>query len=120
MKGIILSVLLLLLATLSFADYQIVSTFVSPDLNISGLGYGNGSLWAVDRVTENVYEVDPATGSVQNSWYCSVNGARIPSGLTFAYGTVYIASALPGSMTDPYVYKYSSSGTYSGNFDLDC
>ncbi len=120
MKHAVVLILLFVVVGISLADYQIVSTIDAPDLNISGLGYGNGSLWAVDRVTENIYEVDPASGSVQNSWYCSVNGARIPSGLAFAYGTVYIACALPGSMTDPYCYKYSSSGTYSGNFDLDC
>ncbi len=120
MKFAVTIVSLFLLAGTSLADYQIVSTIDAPDTNISGLGFGNGSLWAVDCVTEFAYEVDPTTGSVLNSWYCAANGTRKPSGLTFANNTVYITGGAPPNLTDSWCYKYNTSGSYTGMFDLDC
>lgn len=113
------TVILLMFSGAAMADYQIVSTIDAPDTNISGLGFGDGSLWAVDGTTEYAYEVDPATGAVLNSWYIE-NLSRVPSGCTFANGTVYIACGTPPSLTTSYCYKYSSDGTYSGMFSLDC
>ena len=120
MKFAVIFVLLFLFTGISVADWQIVATLDAPDTNISGLGFGNGSLWAVDKVTEFAYQLNPATGDVQNSWFVAANGTRIPSGLTFANNTVYIASAAPANLTDPYCYRYNTSGTYLGSFDLDC
>jgi len=120
MKFAVFIVSLLLFASISLADCQIVSTIDAPDTNISGLGFGNGSLWAVDCVTEFAYEVDPATGSVQNYWFCATNGTRIPSGLTFANNTVYIIGAAPPNLIDSWCYRYNASGVYLGDFDMDC
>ncbi len=119
MKFAVTIVSLFLFAGICMADYQIVATFDAPDTNISGLGYGNGSLWAVDGVTEYAYEIDPATGNVQNSWYCA-NSTKLPSGLTFANNTVYISMGNPPSLTLSYCYRYSTSGVYLGQFSLDC
>ncbi len=110
---------LFLFAGICVADYQIVATIDAPDTNISGLGFGSGSLWAVDGVTEYAYQVDPATGTVQNSWYCE-NTGRVPSGLTFANNTVYISMGTPPSLTSSQCYRYNSSGVYLGQFLLDC
>lgn len=110
---------LLLFTGISMADYQIVSTIDAPDTNISGLGFGNGSLWAVDGVTEFAYQVDPATGAIQNSWFCE-NTTRIPSGLTFANNNVYIAMGNMPNLTYSYCYRYDTSGGYLGMFSLDC
>ena len=117
MKFVLLS--LFLFASFSVADCQIVATIDAPDTNISGLGFGNGSLWAVDNVTEIAYEIDPASGAVQNSWYCD-NGTKIPNGLTFANNTVYIGMGVPPTLTGTYCYKYDISGAYTGQFSMDC
>ncbi len=119
MKIAVTIVSLFLFAGICMADYQIVATFDAPDTNISGLGYGNGSLWAVDGVTEYAYEIDPATGTVQNSWYCA-NSTKVPSGMTFANNTVYISMGNPPSLTLSYCYRYNTSGVYLGQFSLDC
>lgn len=119
MKFCIASVLMLMFTGVAMADYQIVSTIDAPDTNISGLGFGNGSLWAVDGTTEYAYEVDPATGNVINSWYIE-NAARVTTGCTFANNTLYVACGTPPNITGAYCYKYTSAGAYSGMFSLDC
>ena len=105
---------------LGLADPQVITTFDAPDTNISGLGYGAGSLWAVDRTTEFVYQIDPANGTVLNSWYLSQNGTKIPAGLTFANNTVYVTGGNPPNLTASYGYRYNTSGGYLGSFSLDC
>lgn len=119
MKFAVILFSLFLFAGISMGDYQIVSTIDAPDTNISGLGFGNGSLWAVDGVTEFAYKVDPTTGTVQNTWFCS-NGSKVPSGLTFANSTVYIAMGNTPNLTLSYCYRYNTSGDYLGQFSLDC
>lgn len=122
-KGIFMKYLIIfslfLFCSISMADYQIISTIDAPDTNISGLGFGDGSLWAVDRVSEYAYRVHPATGSVQGSWYCS-NSTRVPSGLTFANGRIYIAMGYTPNLTMAYCYTYSPAGMYLEQFSLDC
>jgi len=100
------------------AQPQIVQTIDAPDTGISGLGYGDGSLWAVDGTTEMAYEVDPADGTVLESWYCE-NSTKVPSGLTFAGGNVYIVMATT-SGTYAYGYRYTQSGSYQASFSMDC
>lgn len=102
------------------AESQVVLTLDAPDTQITGLGFGAGDLWAVDGISEYVYRLDPTTGAVEDSWYCSNNGTRVPTGLTFANNNVYVAAAQPGSYNDPYCYIYTQSGTAVSTFDLDC
>lgn len=113
------TLILLMISGISLADYQVVSTIDAPDTNISGLGYGNGSLWAVDGTTEYAYEVNPSSGAVINSWYIE-NTTRVPTGCTFANNTLYIACGTPPNITLAYCYKYSTAGSYTGMFSLDC
>ncbi len=120
MKFALILFSLLLFTGLSMADYQIVATIDAPDTNISGLGFGNGALWAVDEVTEFAYKLDPATGAVELSWYLAANGTKVPSGLTFANNTVYISSGAPPNLTSSYCYKYNDQGIYQSSFSLDC
>ena len=56
MRGLafILTVVIVCICT---GDPQVVLSFDTPDTNISGLGYGAGSLWAVDKTTEMVYRL---------------------------------------------------------------
>ncbi len=118
MKFAVTFIFLFLFSGIAFAEYSIVSTIDAPDTNISGLGYGNGSLWAIDMVTEYAYELD-LSGAVLNSWYCE-NGTKVPSGLTFANNTVYISMGNTPNLTISYCYRYNDSGDYQGQFSLDC
>ncbi len=110
----------LLICALGPADPVVDRTLAAPDGDITGLGFGEGSLWAVDNVSETVYRLDPVTGSVEDSWVCTQTGSRIATGLTFASNAVYVAAATGSSYSDPYCYRYSTSGGYLGSFDLDC
>ncbi len=111
--------LLMVLAGACLAAPEIIHTIDAPDTGIIGLGYGNGSLWMVDGATEYAYQVDPADGTVQNSWYCA-NTSKVPTGVTFANNTVYIAMVTPGTGTLGYAYRYTTDGTYISMFSLDC
>jgi hypothetical protein len=102
------------------AESQVVLTLDAPDTQITGLGYGGGSLWAVDRVSEYVYRLNPSTGAVEDSWYCSNNGSRVPTGMTFANNNVYVAAAQTSSYNDAYCYIYTQAGSPVSTFDLDC
>ena len=121
MKFVITFLALFLFSGVSLASYQIIDTIDAPDANISGLGYGNGSLWAVDCVTENAYQVNPATGAVQNSWFCAdpyPTMPWIPSGLTFANNTVYIIVNRYTFLAN--AYMYNTSGIKFSEFSLTC
>ena len=116
---IAVTIVLGLFTVLAVADNTIIATFDAPDTNVSGLGFGDGFLWAVDGTTEFAYKVDPVTGTAEDSWYIE-NTTRVPSGCTYANSTLYIACGTPPNLTTSYCYKYTSAGTYSGMFSLDC
>lgn len=118
MRIAVILILPLMIAICS-SDPEVVLTFDAPDTNISGLGYGEGSLWAVDCVTEFAYRINTETGAVEDSWYCA-NGTKHPTGLTFANNQAYIIMAAGSNNTDPYCYRYSTTGTFQSSFDLDC
>lgn len=101
------------------ADPVLDRTLDAPGGDITGLGYGNGSLWAVDRASKTIYELDPNTGSVSNSWAVTQTGTKIPTGMTFLNNYVYVCAGA-ASGTAAYGYRYTTSGSYVGSFSLDC
>ncbi|PIE51269.1 hypothetical protein CSA37_12735 [Candidatus Fermentibacteria bacterium] len=117
---ILVTLLFMVFASLAVADVSIVATIDAPDTLITGLGYGNGSLWAVNSGDEIAYQLDPGTGSVLNSWTLTQPGAKKVSGCTFANSTLYVCAGNLPNLTASYCYKYTTSGTYSGSFSLDC
>lgn len=119
MKGLAY-LFVVVIACICTGDPQIVLTLDAPDTNISGLGYGAGSLWAVDKTTEFVYRIDPANGTVLDSWYFAANGTKVPAGLAFANNTIYLTGGNPPNLTLTYGYRYNTSGTYLGSFSMDC
>jgi len=99
----------------------VIETFDAPDTGITGLAYGNGSLWAVDGTTQYVYQIDPTDGSVISSFYAMDQTASynpVPGGLTYGDGTVYL-SMYSGSSYGR-MYRYSESGEFLSDFDLYC
>jgi outer membrane protein assembly factor BamB len=110
-------VLLFLIFAAAASAKGIVSTIDAPDTNISGLAWGNGSLWAVDAVTDYVYELDPATGTVISSFYFNHTTTIVPTGLAYSEGqNMLYCGGWYG--TTGYVFKYNPDGTYQGMVDM--
>ena len=109
-----LIILLALVSTVFSAS--IVLTIDAPDASISGLAFESGSLWAVDRGTSNVYELDPSNGSVQSSFFFAYG---LPSGMAISGNTLYILRS-DASINNGMVYKYSTAGSIQGSYDSTC
>jgi len=109
--------LIILLALVSTVfNASIVLTLDAPDASISGLAFESGSLWAVDRGTSNVYELDPSNGSVQSSFFFAYG---LPSGMAISGNTLYILRS-DASINNGMVYKYSTAGSIQGSYDSTC
>jgi hypothetical protein len=117
MKYVLLT--LVLSAMVCMGDPVLDRTLTAPDDDITGLGWGGGYLWAVDRTSKTIYKLDPATGSIEDSWVASETGSRIPTGLTYLGGNVYVAAGT-ATGTSAYAYRYSAAGSYLSSFSLDC
>lgn len=112
--------LLLFLPILAFSA-DIVVTFDAPDTGITGLAYGDGSLWAVDGTTQYVYELDPSDGSVISSFYITDQTPTYdpaPGGLAYANGSIYVA--MYAGSTYGKFYEYLPDGTLENDFDAYC
>ena len=105
---------LLLLCTTIFGA-EVVRTLDAPDTNISGLAYGDGKLWCLDSGSSYCYGLNPVTGNVETSFDFSGYSTYTPAGLTYN-GTHLFGSFINGG-SSPYIYWYTTSGTYTGN---DC
>ncbi|MCD4774463.1 MAG: hypothetical protein K8S15_00250 [Candidatus Aegiribacteria sp.] len=112
--------LLIITVPACFSDPVIDLTLTAPDGDITGLGFGEGHLWAVDQNSNYIYKLNPSNGDVVDSWLCSQVGSRTPTGLTCCSSYIFIAAAIAPNYTSAYCYRYSSSGTYLSSFDLDC
>ena len=109
--------LLLLIVAAAASAKAIVATIDAPDTNISGLAWGDGTLWAMDAVTDMVFELDPSTGTVQNSFYFTHPSTVVPTGLAYSPSLemVYCGGWYN---TNGYIYKYTESGEYQGMVDM--
>lgn len=118
MRGLFVGLLALLLS-FCWAD-EVVQTFDAPDTEISGLTWGDGSLWAVSTETNTLFELDPNGGAVLNSFSVSVAGGHEITGLAFYNGILYVGENYPGSTNSGYIYKYTTTGVFQGSTDVVC
>lgn len=111
------SVLLLMVVAAAAWAHSIVSTIDAPDTNISGLAWGNDRLWAMDAVSDYVFELDPATGAVIRSFYFDHPVTVVPTGLAYSedLNMVYCGGWYN---TNGYIYKYTPDGTVTGMVDM--
>jgi glutamine cyclotransferase len=95
----------------------IVATLDAPDTNISGLAWGDGSLWAMDAVTDSVYKLNPETGAIISSFYFTHPVTTVPTGLAYSERQNMV---LCGGWhnTNGYVYQYTPEGSYIGFVDM--
>lgn len=99
----------------------VVETFDAPDTGITGLAYGDGVLWAVDGTTQYVYGIDPSNGSVTTSFYVTDQTSMynpVAGGLAYGNSTIYLA--MHSGTSYGKMYKFNTSGTYLGEFDVYC
>jgi len=107
--------LLAIFLCLSIASAQVLlGSIEAPGDNISGLAYGNGSLWAIDCVSNCMYVVDPVTGDIRFSWQVEPASGLSLTGCGFGNNTVYV------SMDYSWVFMYSVTGMYLGYFSAAC
>ncbi len=118
MKIVLLFVLPLMVAV-CLSDPVLDRTLTAPDGDITGLGYGEGYLWALDKTSKTIYKLDPLTGAVENSWVCTQTGTKIPTGLTYLNNYVYVCAGTAAGTTT-YGYRYTSAGVYTSSFSMDC
>ncbi|MCK5786285.1 MAG: hypothetical protein KAH54_06975 [Candidatus Sabulitectum sp.] len=111
----VLFVLLVIAAAASAK--AIILTLDAPDTNITGLAWGDGTLWAMDATTDYVYELNPATGDVISSFYFNHPTTVVPTGLAYSenHNMVYCGGWYN---TNGYVYKFTPTGTYQGMVDM--
>lgn len=105
-----LSILALVLAMTVAAGKSVVDTFAAPAGDISGLGWENGELWALDAFNKAVYIIDPTSGNVLDSFSVNISTGYEGTGLAVENGTVFVGAWDNG--TNGYVYKYDLSGNY--------
>ena len=94
---------------------SIVATIPAPDGCIQGLGWNDGSLWGVDHLSGNVYEIDPETGAVLFSFHPDLASSYPPHGLTCGSDTVYVSFVKQSTGAGVQGMYDCSDGTYLGN-----
>jgi len=110
--------LLLVAVTALAAAKSIVLTLDAPDGSISGLAWGGGNLWAVDEVSDTVYELDPNSGTVLSSFGLTNPAYIFPTGLAYSETYSMILVGFWDSGTNGYVYKYSFTGGFLGSVTM--
>ena len=112
-------ILILLLTTSPFVfAATIVQTFDSPAGSISGLGWSDGVLWAVDTESTTAFSIDPSTGSVTSSLDIEYIPGYEPYGLAVSNDTLFICQLKYGGPDSYYCYHSSLTGAYLGMLDL--
>jgi len=110
-----LLVLSLVVATIAGAAW-IENTIPAPAGAITGLGWEDGDLWAVDANLDTIYRLDPEDGTVLDSYGITVPSGQHPTGIAVENGYVYIGTW--NSSTTGYVLKYSPDGDYLGSVNM--
>lgn len=105
---IILTIILIAIAPAK----SIIQTIDSPAGDICGLGWEDGTLWATDSFTKEIYKIDPVNGDVLNSFTTIITAAYEATGLAVENDIVYIGAW--NNTDNAYVYKYTESGTLTG------
>jgi hypothetical protein len=112
------SVVLLFALVALVAAKSIVLTLTAPDGGISGLAWGGGNLWAVDEVSDTVYELDPNSGAVISSFGLTNPSTIFPTGLAYSETQNMILVGFWDNGTNGYVYKYTYTGGFLGSVTM--
>ena len=105
-------VILVLAAAAAASAASIEATIDSPDGSISGLGWENGVLWAVDTEITTGYGIDPVTGNVTVSLDIEYIPGYEAYGLAVSNDTLFICQLKYGGPDSYYCYHSAVTGAY--------
>ncbi len=96
----------------------VLETIESPGVNITGLAWGEGDLWAVDAESDMIFRINTITGEIIDSFKCSTPSSFSATGLAFSeeYNRIYLG--LWNHSNNAYVYSYSPGGEYIGSVSM--
>lgn len=89
---------------------SVVQVIQAPGNDISGLAWGDGSLWAVDSETATVFRIDPSGGEVLNSFACDVPPMFETTGLAYSEQHSMVLVGMWDRRNNGYVFQYSQAG----------
>ncbi len=97
----------------------LVRKFDSPGGGVTGLAWGDGSLWALDSDTETLFRLDPSDGMAVDSFSC-----RPPSDTYHVTGLAYggrdglLWVGMWDGSRDGYVIWYDTNGGRLGSMSM--
>jgi hypothetical protein len=112
------TIILMLSAAAACSAATIEATINSPDGSISGLGWENGVLWALDTESTTAYGLDPVSGSVITSLDIQYIPGYEPYGLAVSNDTLFICQLKYGGPDSYYCYHSAVTGAFLGMLGL--
>ena len=110
--------ILLFIAAFTMQAASIEMTFDAPAGSISGLGWENGVLWALDTESTTAFSIDPGTGSVTGSLDIEYIPGYEPYGMAVSNDTLFICQLKYGGPDSYYCYHSAATGAYLGKLEL--
>jgi outer membrane protein assembly factor BamB len=102
----------------STSGSEIVLTLESPGSEISGLAWGDGSLWAVDAATSTIFRLDDSTGDVIDSFQVDHPSYLTATGLAYSDEHQSLVLGLWDVGTNGYVYILTPEGENKGSSSM--
>jgi len=96
----------------------VLQTIESPGVNITGLAWGEGNLWAVDAVSDSIFRINTTTGEIIDSFKCGTPSSFSATGLAFSEEHNRILLGLWNHSNNGYIYSYSPGGEYLGSVSM--
>jgi len=96
----------------------VLETIESPGVNITGLAWGEGDLWAVDAVSDSIFRINTTTGEIIDSFKCGTPTSFSATGLAFSEEHNRILLGLWNHSNNGYIYSYSPGGDYLGSASM--
>ena len=96
----------------------VLETIESPGVNITGLAWGEGDLWAVDAVSDSIFRINTTTGEIIDSFKCGSPSSFRATGLAFSEEHNRILLGLWNHSNNGYIYSYSPGGDYLGSVSM--
>ena len=96
----------------------VLQTIESPGVNITGLAWGEGNLWAVDAVSDSIFRINTTTGEIIDSFKCGTPSSFSATGLAFSEEHNRILLGLWNHSNNGYIYSFSPGGEYLGSVSM--
>jgi len=98
--------------------YAVLETIESPGVNITGLAWGEGDLWAVDAESDTIFRINTITREIITSFKCGTPSSFSTTGLAFSEEHNRILLGLWNHSNNGYIYSYSPEGDYLGSVSM--